>query len=266
MADFARRFDLDVVRGSSSRGGVEALRELARAIRAGEDVAVVPDGPRGPARRLQAGIVALAATTGAPIVPVGVAARPARRLHSWDRFMVPVPFARCAVVFGGALEVKRHDEREDARARVEQYGAGRIRPHERTHPGPKEDRLRLTRATKTNLSPIFALFSDPSGAFSDPSGAAWQALAPAIDLHYSPVEILQHLFESLPSADVRITTYNQSARQISVDGEANTAALAYEFIDKIKKNPDLRTFQFDMAAPRILPNNHAQFRLEGKPK
>src|SRR5437588_3200513 len=66
-----------------------------------------------------------------------------------------------------------------ARARVEQYGAGRIRPHERTHPGPKEDRLRLTRATKTNLSPIFALFSDPSGAFSDPSGAAWQALAPA---------------------------------------------------------------------------------------
>ena len=96
--------------------------------------------------------------------------------------------------------------------------------------------------------------------------AKWQALAPAIDLHYSPVEILQHLFESLPSADVRITTYNQSARQISVDGEANTAALAYEFIDKIKKNPDLRTFQFDMAAPRILPNNHAQFRLEGKPK
>jgi uncharacterized protein (DUF1015 family) len=50
-----------------------------------------------------------------------------------------------------------------ARVRVEQYGAGRIRPHERTHPGPKEDRLRLTRATKTNLSPIFSLFSDPDG-------------------------------------------------------------------------------------------------------
>jgi hypothetical protein len=65
---------------------------------------------------------------------------------------------------------------------------------------------------------------------------------------------------------VRITAYNQSARQISVDGEANTAALAYEFIDKVKKNPDLRSFQFDMAAPRILPNNHAQFRLEGRAK
>ena len=67
-------------------------------------------------------------------------------------------------------------------------------------------------------------------------------------------------------AEVRITAYNQSARQISVDGEANTAALAYQFIEKIKKNPDLRVFQFDMAAPRILPNNHAQFRLEGKAK
>ena len=106
----------------------------------------------------------------------------------------------------------------------------------------------------------------PETEFVRATEARWQALAPAIDLHYSPVEILQHLFESLPSADVRITTYNQSARQISVDGEANTAALAYEFIDKIKKNPDLRTFQFDMASPRILPNNHAQFRLEGKPK
>ena len=60
-----------------------------------------------------------------------------------------------------------------ARVRVEDYGAGRIRPHERTHPGPKEDRLRLTRATKANLSPIFSLFSDPSGS-------AWGALAGAI--------------------------------------------------------------------------------------
>jgi uncharacterized protein (DUF1015 family) len=53
-----------------------------------------------------------------------------------------------------------------ARVRVEEYGAGRIRPHERTHPGPKEDRLRLTRATKANLSPIFSLFDDPAGTVS----------------------------------------------------------------------------------------------------
>jgi uncharacterized protein (DUF1015 family) len=58
-----------------------------------------------------------------------------------------------------------------ARVKVEDYGPGRIRPHERTHPGPKEDRLRLTRATHANLSPIFSLYDDPAGA-------AWGALAP----------------------------------------------------------------------------------------
>src|SRR5439155_22193783 len=73
----------------------------------------------------------------------------------------------------------------------------------------------------------------PGTEFVRATEAKWKALAPAVDPHYYPVEILQHLFESLPSADVRITQYNQSARQISVDGEANTAALAYEFIDKI---------------------------------
>jgi hypothetical protein len=94
----------------------------------------------------------------------------------------------------------------------------------------------------------------------------WKSLAPAIDARYYPVEILLHLFQSLPSADVRITAYNQSARQISVDGEANTAALAYQFAEKVKKNPDLQIFQFAMADPRILPNGHAQFRLEGRPR
>ncbi|MEA2333657.1 MAG: hypothetical protein QOG40_147 [Solirubrobacteraceae bacterium] len=57
------------------------------------------------------------------------------------------------------------------RVRIEGYGPGRVRPHERTHPGPKEDRLRLTRATRANISPIFSLFSDPANA-------AWAALEP----------------------------------------------------------------------------------------
>jgi uncharacterized protein (DUF1015 family) len=64
-----------------------------------------------------------------------------------------------------------------ARVRVEEYGPGRIRPHERTHPGPREDRLRLTRATKANLSPIFSLFSDPDGAVAAAlSGAGGEAV------------------------------------------------------------------------------------------
>jgi uncharacterized protein (DUF1015 family) len=60
------------------------------------------------------------------------------------------------------------------RVRIEDYGPGRVRPHERTHPGPKEDRLRLTRATRANISPIFSLYSDPSNA-------AWSALSPATE-------------------------------------------------------------------------------------
>ena len=59
------------------------------------------------------------------------------------------------------------------RVRIEEYGPGRVRPHERTHPGPKEDRLRLTRATRSNMSPIFSLFSDPTQA-------AWQAIEPHV--------------------------------------------------------------------------------------
>jgi uncharacterized protein (DUF1015 family) len=61
-----------------------------------------------------------------------------------------------------------------ARVKVEDYGPGRIRPHERTHPGPKEDRLRLTRATRANLSPIFSLYDDPANT-------AWNAVEPFTD-------------------------------------------------------------------------------------
>ena len=106
----------------------------------------------------------------------------------------------------------------------------------------------------------------PQTQFIRETETNWKALGPAIDPRFYPVEILLHLYESLPSADVRITAYNQSARQLSVDGEANTPALAYQFAEKVKKNTGLQNFRFDMASPRILPNNHAQFRLEGKPK
>src|SRR5262249_13473246 len=125
--------------------------------------------------------------------------------------------------------------------------------------------LGYTRFAIARLNHLIARDAPPT-QFIRETEANWRALAPAIDSRFYPVEILLHLYESLPSADVRITAYNQSARQISVDGEANTPALAYQFAEKVKKNGGLQNFWFDMAAPRILPNNHAQFRLEGKPK
>ncbi|HWM23494.1 MAG TPA: PilN domain-containing protein [Chthoniobacterales bacterium] len=104
----------------------------------------------------------------------------------------------------------------------------------------------------------------PRTEFVKMTAAKWKALSPAIDPHYYPIEVLQHLADSLPSEEVRITKFDQSARQISVEGEANTAALAYQFADKVKKKPELQMFQIEMAAPKILPNDHAQFRLEAK--
>ena len=114
IARYCRRFGLEVVRGSSSSGGAAAVRRLVDVLAGGDDVVVVPDGPRGPRRQLQPGVVALAALTGAPIVPLALGARPARRLSSWDEFVIPLPFARCAAVFGAPIAVARDADRERA--------------------------------------------------------------------------------------------------------------------------------------------------------
>jgi lysophospholipid acyltransferase (LPLAT)-like uncharacterized protein len=119
IARFVRRFGLDAVRGSSSRGGAAAVRALAAALRAGDDVVVAPDGPRGPRHRVQPGLAVLAAVSGAAVVPLAFAARPARLLGTWDAFLVPAPFARCVLVFGEAVHVARHEDRESARSRIE---------------------------------------------------------------------------------------------------------------------------------------------------
>ena len=119
MAGYASRFGLEVVRGSSTRGGAAAMRALVTTVESGRDVALVPDGPRGPQRQLGPGVVALAALTGAPVVPLGFAARPAKRMASWDEFLVPAPFARAALVFGPPLTVLRDADRDLARKGIE---------------------------------------------------------------------------------------------------------------------------------------------------
>jgi hypothetical protein len=119
VARYARHFGVDAVRGSSSRGGAIALRGLMATLRAGEDVAVVPDGPRGPRGRAHPGVVSLAALSGAPIVPLGFAVRPAWQLSTWDAFLVPLPFARAAAVIGAPLVVGRNCDRGQALAEVE---------------------------------------------------------------------------------------------------------------------------------------------------
>jgi lysophospholipid acyltransferase (LPLAT)-like uncharacterized protein len=90
------------VRGSTYRGADRALVGLVRELRAGHDVAVTPDGPRGPAGHFAPGALVAAQRGGAPIVSVAVAATRAWRLRSWDGFIIPKPFARVTVAYGTA--------------------------------------------------------------------------------------------------------------------------------------------------------------------
>lgn len=105
VARIARHLGYSVVRGSSTRGGQRAVREMVELCGAGKHVAVTPDGPRGPRRRLQLGMIFLASRTGIPILPSGTACTGAWRLRSWDRFMLPHPGCAAYTVVGDPIHV-----------------------------------------------------------------------------------------------------------------------------------------------------------------
>lgn len=139
-AQVVRRFGLEAVRGSSSRGGLRALAHLARAFECTDMVGFTLDGPKGPRREAKGGIAMLAHRAGAPIIPNAYAIRGGWRLNSWDRLMVPGLFGVVTCAFGppipppadrapGSLEATRreveaslnrlHDELE---VRVQEHG------------------------------------------------------------------------------------------------------------------------------------------------
>ncbi len=91
------------VRGSTSRGGAAAVRGMVEALGEGADCAITPDGPRGPAGEVGPGAEAVSALSGVPVIPSAAAAAPALRLSSWDRFMVPLPFAGVVAAYSPAL-------------------------------------------------------------------------------------------------------------------------------------------------------------------
>ena len=100
LADAIHRFGYDVVRGSSSRLGASAILQLTEALAAGRDVVITPDGPRGPAYELGPGIIFLAQKSGAAVLPMNLEFSHCWRLGSWDRFIVPRPFAKVRVLVG----------------------------------------------------------------------------------------------------------------------------------------------------------------------
>ncbi len=104
IAQVCHHLGMGTIRGSSKRGGAQALLQL---LRDGENthVAITPDGPRGPRRQVKTGVVLLASLTGLPIVPLGVGFTHAWRFRSWDRFAIPRPFSTIAGVLGEPLTV-----------------------------------------------------------------------------------------------------------------------------------------------------------------
>jgi lysophospholipid acyltransferase (LPLAT)-like uncharacterized protein len=114
IARIAETLGYATVRGSSSRGGSRALIGLMRELEAGRDAAVTPDGPRGPAHVFAPGAAIAAQRTGALLVPIRAAASRAWRLKSWDRFLIPKPFARVDVTYGPLTPVVAGSPREAA--------------------------------------------------------------------------------------------------------------------------------------------------------
>jgi lysophospholipid acyltransferase (LPLAT)-like uncharacterized protein len=109
------------IRGSSrnrkkktedDKGALTAYREMVRHIRSGGGMAITPDGPRGPRQRASMGPVQLASATGAPVIPAGLSLQPRRLLSSWDRFLLPLPFGRGAIVWGEPFTVPRKADPE----------------------------------------------------------------------------------------------------------------------------------------------------------
>lgn len=107
---------LGAARGSSSRRGAAALIELKRALRGGSDVAITPDGPKGPVYKVQPGVVKLAESSEVPIVQMHARLGSAWRLKSWDRFAIPKPFSRVDVTFAAPLHLKKGLDAEQLEA------------------------------------------------------------------------------------------------------------------------------------------------------
>lgn len=106
-------------RGSSSRGGAASLLELGRYMDEGDFVVITVDGPRGPRRQAQEGALLLSQMSGKALVPFGLAASWGLRLRSWDKTLIPLPFAKVVFAFGEPLQVPKGSERADWQAQLQ---------------------------------------------------------------------------------------------------------------------------------------------------
>jgi lysophospholipid acyltransferase (LPLAT)-like uncharacterized protein len=122
IARAVESFGIDSVRGSTTRGGLSALRGMERFLRTGANVAITPDGPQGPKHIVQIGVIELARLTGAPILPVTYSASRKKIFGSWDNFILPLPFGKVVYIWGEPLFVFRDankEQLEEARVQLQ---------------------------------------------------------------------------------------------------------------------------------------------------
>jgi len=118
IARTVEKLGFPAIRGSSAKktdlaknkNGEQAFRDMVQWVRGGGGIAITPDGPRGPAEHMEKGTPSLARVTGAPVIFVGLAAKPCLRLGSWDQTVIPLPFAKAAMVWDGPTRAGRADD------------------------------------------------------------------------------------------------------------------------------------------------------------
>jgi len=118
----ARLLGYETIRGSTGKGGLSAFRKLIRLLKDGSDIALAPDGPRGPRYRVQQGTIDLARLSGAPILPMAFSSSKKKIFKSWDAFLLPVPFSRGVFAWGEPIYVENNSNEEyieDKRALLE---------------------------------------------------------------------------------------------------------------------------------------------------
>lgn len=130
-ARLTHQFNVECVRGSTSKGGTEVLRELEKAIRLVNCVGLTMDGPRGPRRHAQPGLAILSARTGVPVVPLAFAISKSWRLRTWDRMAVPKPFAQLRYAYAEPIAPPENTDRESIDAKRIEIQESLNRLHER---------------------------------------------------------------------------------------------------------------------------------------
>ena len=112
IARIFRAFGLGLIRGSTSKGATTALKKMMEVLNLGFDIAITPDGPRGPKQKANIGAIYLASLSGAPIVPFSFDAKRKIELNSWDNFIIPYPFTKGIFVWGDEINVPKHANKE----------------------------------------------------------------------------------------------------------------------------------------------------------